>query len=249
MDSPFSLHVPFVQLTVELQNDAVWKIRTAVRDVERLRRNVHHTQFSRLHDLARHAIHVVETLEVAATTLQSMLEHHDRFLDTLVPTFPPTSPTGPRGTDDDDNDNGSMDSPCRLRHQISHQLSFHQEAIQGLRVRSISNRDRLQNEIQFSFNIVAQSIANSSVQIHRAVESDSSVMKTVALATALFIPLNFVATVFSMSFFNYSVDTGGWTVSDKLWVYWGVAVPFTCITGFLSYSYHCTVAAERSRLT
>lgn len=234
---PYSLHVPFAQLAVHLQNDAVWKIRDAVREVERSR-TTHDPQFSRLHDLARHAIHVIETLEVAARTVQSMILHHDRFLD-----FFATSSTA---TGNDDNINGITHNTQR-RHQIRDQLSFYEEAIQGLCVRSISNRDRLQNEMQFSFNIVAQNIAGSSVETQRAVESDSSVLKTLALATAAFIPLTFVATVFSMSFFHYNVDNDRWNVSDKFWVYWGVAVPFTCVTGFLWYSIHCMSASARSK--
>ena len=230
VEHPGGLHIPFAQLTVDLQNDAVWNIRTAVREVERSRTS-HHLQFSRLHDLARHAIHVIETLETAARTLHNMIEHHEQVSATFA--------TSSTATDDDVNKIRIIDS---AQQQIHNQLCFYKEAIQGLRVRSISNRDRLQNEMQLSFNVVAQKIANSSVEIHRAIRSDSSIMRAVALATAAFVPMTFVATVFSMSFFDFTINNGGWTVSDKLWIYWGWAVPFTCVIGFLTYLYHYLTA-------
>ena len=51
--------------------------------------------------------------------------------------------------------------------------------IGSLRYRSISNRERLQNEIQLAFNSVAQYDAGITVDIGRASQTDSAAMKTI----------------------------------------------------------------------
>ncbi|KAI9802879.1 MAG: hypothetical protein M1833_001478, partial [Piccolia ochrophora] len=202
LDDPYSIHVQLSQVVLHLQNEAVWSIRTSVRTVEKSRAapSLH---FSDLHDLARHAIHVFETLDLAARTFNSMMVHHGRFGSTTLAT------------------DGTIPSN---QHYTYDRLHFYNEAIQGLRLRSIANKDRLLNEIQLSFNIVAQNIASTSIAIDRALQSDSSALKTIALATAGFIPMTFVATLFSMSFFVYSIESGTWNISDKFWIYWAIAI-------------------------
>ena len=243
-ESPRSVYDSLAQLVVELQEDAVWSIRDAVRDVETSRailipQNPNPKKnFCSLHDLARHAIHVSETLDLAAQTLQSMIECHGRLAaGSAIPL---------RGNQDDIDRNGN--GTVRIADQkytTYNHLRFYQDAIEGLRSRSIANKDRLQNEIQYSFNLVAQDIARTSNDIARisngaqqAIQSDSSVMKTIALGTAIFIPMTFVATVFSMSFFVYAVEDSRWKMSGKFWVFWVVALPFTSLTVLASYYYH-----------
>jgi hypothetical protein len=55
-------------------------------------------------------------------------------------------------------------------------------------------------------------------------------MRTIASVTLAFLSATFVSAIFSMSFFNYSPDSGSWTISDKFWVYWVVAIPITIIS-------------------
>ena len=237
LENSYGIHALLASIVMDLQNKAVWEIRTAVRNIELLRTTpgiqIHHSQFPRLHDLARHTGHVLETLDLSYGTLQSMIENHDRLAATTT-----TSQTG--------TDTETMGIKTAQQHRyIRDRLHFYKEAIQGLRLRSISNKDRLQNEIQLSFNIVAQNIATSSVEISKAVQSDSSVMKTIALVSAGFIPMTFIATVFSMSFFVYSVDNEKWNMSSQAWIYGVVAVPFTLVTAVVSYVYHGLGKKER----
>ncbi|KXH61475.1 acetyltransferase [Colletotrichum salicis] len=64
---------------------------------------------------------------------------------------------------------------------------------------------------------------------------DSTAMKPVAVVTMLFLPPTFVATVFSMSMFNWQVSTssdstgggGKPTVVPQFWIYWAVSLPLT----------------------
>ena len=99
----------------------------------------------------------------------------------------------------------------------------------------------------------AQSQNHTTLSISRATQSDSAAMKTVAVVTLTFLPATFVSVgpeyyvpsvchslieqqaLFSMSFFNFSpgaTDAGDgiWTVSDKIWLYWLVAIPLTAVT-------------------
>ena len=236
-ERPRSIYDSLAQLAVQLQEDAVWRIRDEVRDVETLRtsfRTQHpnsQDHFCRLHDLARHAIHVSETLDLTVRTLQSMIEYHERYEDASASSLR-------RNQDDIDGKQSESSRDAGQKHYTYNHLRFYQEAIEGLRSRSIANKDRLQNEIQYSFNLVAQEIARTTSKAQQAVQSDSSVMKTIALGTGLFIPMTFVATVFSMSFFVYAVDESRWKMLREFWVFWAVAIPFTSLTVFMTYWYH-----------
>ena len=237
-EDPHSIYVPLAQLAVDLQEDAVWRIRDAVRDVEKSRAaryNPHNYSAERrlfhVHDLARHTVHVFETLDLTAQTLHSMIDYHNRFADR------PATP--PAAEDADDDGTGNRSIRTTHQQQLAHdRLRCFQEAIKALRLRSIANEKRLHNEIQYSFNLVAQNISNRSNDIHQAVKSDSSVMKTVALASAAFIPMTFVATLFGTQFFLYRADDGSWNMSDKFWIFFATGIPFTSLVAFLSYSYH-----------
>lgn len=58
---------------------------------------------------------------------------------------------------------------------------------------------------------------------------DSVAMKTLALVTAIFLPATFIATLFSMSMFDWQGPT---VVSSNFWVFWVVVVPLsTAILG------------------
>ena len=80
--------------------------------------------------------------------------------------------------------------------------------LDGLRCRSQSNRERLQNEIQLAFNSVAQQDSLASVKLTHASHIDSASMKTIALLTLVFLPPTFIYAIFSMPFFNYDADAG-----------------------------------------
>lgn len=78
-----------------------------------------------------------------------------------------------------------------------------------------------------SNNVVSQSHSRSSTVIARETRKDSSSMKTIAALTMLFLPATFIATVFGMSFFNYSDH--GILVSGNWWLYVIITVPTTLL--------------------
>ena len=189
LGDPYFSHVLLAGEVLRLQNDAVWNIRNLVRSIEQ-GRTLQIPDFPGIHDLARHAIHVLETLDLAARTLDSMILHHDQFASEITTT-----------------------DATVTQHSINDRLVFYREAIQGLRLRSISNKDRLQNEIQLSFNMAAQNIATASMSINRIIQSDSSVMRTLGLTTAVFIPFSYIATLFDLIVTRQNIDSGKWNLS------------------------------------
>lgn len=56
---------------------------------------------------------------------------------------------------------------------------------------------------------------------------DSVAMKTLALVTAIFLPATFIATLFSMSMFDWQAGSGSAVVSPEFWIFWVVSVPLS----------------------
>jgi hypothetical protein len=216
---PYWVHTLFVEEVVRLQDEAVWAIRTLVRNIEvhRTKSTAPNPDYPRLHDIARHAIHVSETLDLAVKTVRCIIAQHNQFV----------AERGPSG--------GSLETTKRKFHE---RMNFYLHMLSSLQSRSTSNKERLVNEIQLAFNIVGQYDTRISLEIGRAAQVDSAAMKTIAFLTLTFFPATFVSAIFSMSFFNYNPDTDQWFVSKKFWLYWIVAIPVTCITALLWSFWH-----------
>ncbi|KAH6645075.1 hypothetical protein BKA67DRAFT_595993 [Truncatella angustata] len=116
---------------VRLEDAAVWSIRDQVRTIELEETPTEKCEpdYRRLHDIARHAIHVNETLDVSKKTLDNIIARHQEI---------------------------KCDTPDSVVWWSVHQRFVAAKTmIESLRGRSISNEKRLQNEIQLAFNIVA----------------------------------------------------------------------------------------------
>lgn len=214
LSDPFWVYRGLLEEVVHLQDTAVWALRDQVRGIEKERQPVGKPQpdYARLHDIARHSIHVNETLEATLQTIGQIIYHHKAMReDTKI-------------------DQSVVQS-------VHARLQFFEGFINNLRCRSVSNKERLTNEIQLSFHTIAQYDAAMSVEIGRAAQSDNAAMKTIAFVTLAFLPPTFVSAIFSMSFFSYE-DSGEWVVSEKFWIYWVCAVPTTVITTLLWYFWH-----------
>lgn len=219
VNDPYWIHAIFAEEVLRLQDEAVWSVRNLVRttEIQRTTSTAPNPNYPRLHDIARHAIHVSETLDLAVKTVDCMITHHDQFFaDRPAPD----------------------DRTKRAQRKIHNRLHLHDHMLGSLRSRSASNKERLLNEIQLAFNTVAQYDSRIGVEIGRAAQVDGSAMKTIAFLTLTFFPATFISAVFSMSFFNYNADTDEWTVSKMFWVYWVVAIPITLITGILWSFWH-----------
>ncbi|OJJ50609.1 hypothetical protein ASPZODRAFT_126502 [Penicilliopsis zonata CBS 506.65] len=204
-EDPYWPHCILAEEAVHLQDDAVWSIRTFVRNLEKNRPSRQNLvpNYADRHELARHAIHVLETLELGTKTINDMIIQHDRLQ---------------RGTD------------TAHHRQISRQLQFLHHTMRSLYCRSDSNKERLLNENQLAFHVMAQFDSEMSVEIGHAAQSDSAAMKTIAVLTLIFLPATFVSAIFSTSFFNFDAGSGDWGMSDKFWMFWAVSIPITLVT-------------------
>ncbi|KAF2691700.1 hypothetical protein K458DRAFT_482429 [Lentithecium fluviatile CBS 122367] len=89
-------------------------------------------------------------------------------------------------------------------------------------------KERVQSHINLTFSLIAQEENKLSRTVAANSKRDSAAMKTIAVVTMFFLPPTFVATLFSMSMFNWGTEgSGAGLTSAYFWVYWAVAIPLT----------------------
>ncbi|EWZ36686.1 hypothetical protein FOCG_03836 [Fusarium oxysporum f. sp. radicis-lycopersici 26381] len=210
LSDPFWFYPRLFEDLSLLQDKSVWAVRDHVRGIEKTDLTQKpKPEYRDLHNTARHAIHVSETLEVAEKTITAIIQQHSAFEAEAA--------------------GGSGPAKAKFQH-VGERLLWYIHILQSLRCRASANKERLLNEIQLAFNSVAQYDSRISVKIGQATQSDSAAMKTVAFVTLTFLPATFISALFSMSFFKVDDNTGVWSVNEKFWVYWVFAVPATLFT-------------------
>jgi hypothetical protein len=166
--------------------------------------------FPAFHDLARHAIHSSETLDVALHTLLNLSRQHERIGEVI----------------------GKKDEERRASwSKVQQHIDFQIQMIRSLGARSRAVEARLKNEInlvgallsrepeavttdpQQTFNLVAQRDSRTMVQVGDAARSDSAAMKTIAILTLVFLPLTYLSVSPPLShilrFYSHSFFDGG----------------------------------------
>ncbi|KAK1981474.1 hypothetical protein LZ30DRAFT_782007 [Colletotrichum cereale] len=93
-------------------------------------------------------------------------------------------------------------------------------------------KSRLDLQLDVLYNFIAQAGNNLNMRIAANAGLDSTAMKTLALVTMIFLPPTFIATLFSMSMFDWQGPSStaggiGRTVVPEFWIYWAVSVPLT----------------------
>ncbi|KAI0593983.1 hypothetical protein F4775DRAFT_575663 [Biscogniauxia sp. FL1348] len=73
-------------------------------------------------------------------------------------------------------------------------------------------------------------ISNSSLEISKAAKVDGQRMRSIAVLTMIFLPATFVATVFSMTFFEWNPVQGQTVMSPYIWIYITGTVMLTSLT-------------------
>ncbi|KAL5332953.1 hypothetical protein BJX70DRAFT_87948 [Aspergillus crustosus] len=97
---------------------------------------------------------------------------------------------------------------------------------------------RLELQLNVLYSFVAQTDNRLSARLAATAGRDSTSMKILAFITTIFLPGTYVATVFSMSMFNWEEDfsntessqSNSQTVSSRFWIYWAVSAPLTALT-------------------
>ncbi|KAF8850701.1 hypothetical protein BDZ45DRAFT_186193 [Acephala macrosclerotiorum] len=215
LDDPFSFHTLLIEKIAALYDAALWSWRDLIRDLEKNRTPPQDPQpnYIMMHELARHTIHSSETLAMAIETIASLIQEHEIFFE----------------------ENASLPlSSIILSKQTRRGFRSQVTLLKCLQLRSKALEERLRNETNLAFNTVAQHDSRIAVQIGEATQVDSAAMKTISVLGLAFLPGTFICALFSTSFFNFSpgssTEPQHWTVSEKFWIYWVVAIPVTALT-------------------
>ncbi|KAM0436898.1 hypothetical protein ACHAPT_002611 [Fusarium lateritium] len=123
----------------------------------------------------------------------------------------------------------------KLHRSMLARLDFYKVKLTGLENYIHTTLERLKVQREALYNIMSQrearlnlEIAGEQRRIAHASKRDSTAMKTLSLMGALFLPGTYLASVFSMTFFNFETDADP-VVSIQLWVYFAIAVPVTAL--------------------
>ncbi|KAI1771386.1 hypothetical protein F4818DRAFT_454773 [Hypoxylon cercidicola] len=125
-------------------------------------------------------------------------------------------------------------------------LDFYRAKLTGMEHYIHTTLERLHIQRQALYNIMAQKesklnleIASQQRRLAHATKRDGTAMKTLSLLGAVFLPGTFMASVFSMTFFDFNVGPNygdpsdssgeGSQVSNQLWLYFAVTIPLTLV--------------------
>lgn len=127
--------------------------------------------------------------------------------------------------------------------EVRQNLEFHASATQGIEFRFNSYKARANQQSDVLFNIMSQqaNILNRldsrlNIQIAKDTKQEGLSISAFTFITALFLPGNFVATLFGMSMFNWQGPSAANGTADNsyvvpsFWIFWAVVIPLTIVT-------------------
>ncbi|KAI1435791.1 hypothetical protein GGR50DRAFT_654880 [Xylaria sp. CBS 124048] len=122
-----------------------------------------------------------------------------------------------------------------LHSSMGSRLDFYRVKLTGQEHYIYTTLERLNIQRQALYNIMAQKesrlnleIAVQQRKLAHASKRDSTAMKTLSLLGAIFLPGTFLASVFSMTFFNFKTGDNS-EVSQQLWIYFAITIPLTIV--------------------
>lgn len=202
-----------LQLTIDEQ---VWALNDNVGSYEHHAISTTRTKsafvddyFQDLHWVAKNVIHLKESADAALNTCLQLLDISKQSVNAPLPTTTTAS--------------SSTIATLSYLNALFHSTSL----------RTTSLHSRIQNTINLSFNLVAQSDSHH-------LRAESSSMHTIALTTLIFLPIATVATVFGSQFFSFNPPepdvppAGGpeaahLVLSKEFWLFWAISMPLTVV--------------------
>ncbi|TVY39155.1 hypothetical protein LOCC1_G005565 [Lachnellula occidentalis] len=122
----------------------------------------------------------------------------------------------------------------KLQASMLARLDFYKVKLQGIESYAYTTLQRLDIQRSALYNIIAQKesklnfqMAGEQRKLAHASKRDSAAMKIISLLGAIFFPGAYLASVFSMTFFNFQ-DPGP-AVDNRFWIYWAITIPVTGI--------------------
>ncbi|RYP67477.1 hypothetical protein DL770_008618 [Monosporascus sp. CRB-9-2] len=136
-----------------------------------------------------------------------------------------------------DNLEEQRDDPAmqEIHRTILSRLDFMSVKLEGLEIYTQVTLERMDLLRELMNSIIGQVESRLSVEIatqqHRLADSgrrDSNSMKTLAILGTIFLPGTFLASFFSMPFFDFSNENDAF--SRRIWIYFVIMVPLTLLT-------------------
>ncbi|CRK12188.1 hypothetical protein BN1708_017142, partial [Verticillium longisporum] len=121
----------------------------------------------------------------------------------------------------------------KLHRSLLSRLDFYTAKLVGIENYQATTLERLHIQRSALYNLLSQreskiqfQMAGEQRRLAHASKRDSTAMKTISLLGAIFLPGTFLASVFSMTFFDFGAGAET-VVSTQLWVYFVITVPVT----------------------
>ncbi|KLU88997.1 hypothetical protein MAPG_07976 [Magnaporthiopsis poae ATCC 64411] len=129
---------------------------------------------------------------------------------------------------------GPLGELDRAHRGMMARLDFYRSKLRGIENYAHTTLERLGIQRAALYNTLAQKesrlsleIASQQRRLAHASKRDSNSMKTLSLLGAIFLPATFLASVFSMGFFDFKAQDGQPVVAASLWIYFALTVPLT----------------------
>ncbi|PTB46478.1 hypothetical protein M441DRAFT_127364 [Trichoderma asperellum CBS 433.97] len=116
----------------------------------------------------------------------------------------------------------------QLHRSMMARMEFYRVKLKGLENYIHTTLERLKVQREAREARLNLEIAGEQRRIAHASKRDSTAMKTISLMGALFLPGTYLASVFSMTFFNFQSGADP-VISNWLWVYFIITVPLTIL--------------------
>ncbi|KAK2026819.1 hypothetical protein LX32DRAFT_622064 [Colletotrichum zoysiae] len=123
----------------------------------------------------------------------------------------------------------------KLHRSMIARLEFYRLKLKGIENYQATTLERLHIQRSALYNLLSQreskiqfQMAGEQRRLAHASKRDSTAMKTISLLGAVFLPGTFLASVFSMTFFDFGKDADP-VISKEIWVYFAITIPLTIL--------------------
>ncbi|KAI1264935.1 hypothetical protein F5Y18DRAFT_71372 [Xylariaceae sp. FL1019] len=163
--------------------------------------------------------------------MQDMIEHVEELQNTIfsVPDIKGPSQQGP----DLERVTAFRVAGTKIEERLKHLVDEFDELIRkcATMIDGVTLASQLEwNQIGRKDTVTNLEIAHNGLEVAQHTRRDSELMKSIALLTMIFLPATFVATLFSMGFFNYQGPNGDiLRVSPYIWLYFVVTILVTSV--------------------
>ncbi|KAI0193783.1 hypothetical protein EV127DRAFT_250383 [Xylaria flabelliformis] len=191
------------------------------------------------HDVLKGSIQLLDTLRWMERAVKLLIQVGDELgarVDEL--NTKAASKVEPKADDDDDTDDMSFHW-----HEIRQYLDCIWRLCTSLETDRRMSELRCRAQIDIIYSKMAQEDNNLNARMAVASTRDSSSMKALAVITAIFLPGEYIGTLFGVSMFNWQKGTAGDpaasgdapkdlpspTIMPSFWIYWAFTIPLTLI--------------------